>query len=137
MLGLLQSFYDQEGKTKISTNIQAQTSLSSCQRLPTPRLSALGPPPHLVKWTGTVVCKHSDGFGYKQYYARAVLSHFNPVRLFVTLQTVVHQAPLSMGFSRQEYWSVLPCSPPPGDLPNPGIEPASCISCIGRQILYH
>ena len=35
-----------------------------------------------------------------------------------------HQAPLSMGFSRQEYWSGLPC-PPPGDLPNPGIEPMS------------
>ena len=36
----------------------------------------------------------------------------------------VPQTPLSMGFSRQEYWSVLPC-PPPGDLPNPGIEPRS------------
>ena len=35
-----------------------------------------------------------------------------------------HQAPLSMGFSRQEYWSALPC-PPPGDLPNPGTEPMS------------
>ena len=34
---------------------------------------------------------------------------------------VAHQAPLSMGFSRQEYWSGLPC-PPPGDLPDPGIE---------------
>ena len=44
------------------------------------------------------------------------------VRLFVTLWTVAHQAPLSMGFSRQEYWSGLPF-PPPGDLPNPGIEP--------------
>ena len=38
--------------------------------------------------------------------------------------TVAHQVPLSMGFSRQEYWSGLP-SPPPGDLPDPGIEPAS------------
>ena len=38
--------------------------------------------------------------------------------------TVAHQAPLSMGFSRQEYWSGLPC-PPPGDLPDPGIEPRS------------
>ena len=37
---------------------------------------------------------------------------------------VVHQAPLSMGFSRLEYWSGLPC-PPPGGLPDPGIEPAS------------
>ena len=38
--------------------------------------------------------------------------------------TVACQAPLSMGFSRQEYWSVLPF-PSPGDLPNPGIEPGS------------
>ena len=43
------------------------------------------------------------------------------VRLFATLWTVALQAPLSMGFSRQGYWSRLPC-PPPGDLPNPGIE---------------
>ena len=42
----------------------------------------------------------------------------------VTPWTVARQAPLSMGFSRQEYWSGLPCSPP-GDLPNPGIEPWS------------
>ena len=39
-------------------------------------------------------------------------------------QTVAHQAPLSMGFSRQEYWSGLPF-PSPGDLPNPGIKPKS------------
>ena len=39
----------------------------------------------------------------------------------VTPRTVAHQAPLCMGFSRQEYWSGLPC-PPPGDLPNPGIK---------------
>ena len=47
--------------------------------------------------------------------------------LFATLWTVAHQAPLSMKFSRQEYWSGLPF-PPPGDLPDPGIEPASLIS---------
>ena len=41
---------------------------------------------------------------------------------FATPWTVACQAPLSMGFSRQEYWSELPF-PPPGDLPNPGIEP--------------
>ena len=54
----------------------------------------------------------------------AVLSHFNPVRLFATLWTVAHQAPLSMGFSRQEYWRGLPC-PPTGDLSDSGIEHAS------------
>ena len=49
------------------------------------------------------------------------LSH---VRLFATPWTVAHQAPPSMGFSRQEYWSGLPF-PSPGDVPNPGIEPRS------------
>ena len=56
-----------------------------------------------------------------------VLSHFSHVQLFLTLWTVACQAPLSMGFSRQEYWSGLTC-PPPGDLPHPGIEPASLMS---------
>ena len=46
------------------------------------------------------------------------------VRLFATPWTVAFQASPSMGFSRQEYWSGLPC-PSPGDLPNPGIEPGS------------
>ena len=46
------------------------------------------------------------------------------VRLFATPWTVAHRASLSMGFSRQEYWSGLPF-PSPGDLPNPGIEPRS------------
>ena len=51
----------------------------------------------------------------------AVLSRFSCVQLFATLWTIACQAPLSMGFSRQVYWSGLPC-PPPGDLPNPGIK---------------
>ena len=46
------------------------------------------------------------------------------VRLFATRWTVAYQAPLSMGFSMQEYWSGLPF-PSPGDLPNPGIEAGS------------
>ena len=54
-------------------------------------------------------------------------SHFNHIQLFVTLWTIAHQAPLSMGFSRQEYWSGLPC-PPPGNLPNSGIKPESLMS---------
>ena len=49
------------------------------------------------------------------------LSH---VRLFATLWTVAHRAPLSMGSPRQEYWSGLPF-PSPGDLPDPGIKPGS------------
>ena len=46
------------------------------------------------------------------------------MRLFATPWAVARQAPLSLGFSRQEYWSGLPC-PPPGDLPNPGIKSRS------------
>ena len=49
-------------------------------------------------------------------------SHFSRVQPFATLQTVACQAPLSMGLSRQEYWSGFP-SPSIGDLPDPGIEP--------------
>ena len=56
-----------------------------------------------------------------------MLSHFSPVRLFVTLRIVARKAPLSMGFSRQEYQSGLLC-PPPGDLSDPGIEPTSFMS---------
>ena len=51
----------------------------------------------------------------------------------VTLWTIAHQAPLFIGFSRQEYWSGLPF-PPPGDLPDSGIKPASLMSpaLVGR-----
>ena len=49
-------------------------------------------------------------------------SCFSRVQLFATLWTAARQAPLSMGFSRQGYWSGLPC-PPPGNVPDPGIEP--------------
>ena len=71
-----------------------------------------------------------------------MLSHYSPVQLFVTLWTEdsgqlhsstlwteAHQAPWSMGFSRQVYWSGLPY-PLPGDLPNPEVEPASLMSPI-------
>ena len=50
--------------------------------------------------------------------------HFSCVGLFATPWTVAPQAPLSIGFSRQEYWSGLLC-PPPGDLLDPGIKPVS------------
>ena len=55
------------------------------------------------------------------------VSHFSRIQLFATLWTVARQAPLSMGFSRQGYWSMLLCRPP-GDLPNPGIESVSLTS---------
>ena len=68
-----------------------------------------------------------------------MLSHFSRVQLFATLWTVAHQAPLFMGFSRQEYWRGLPC-PPPEDLPDPGIEltsPASPALQADSLLLSH
>ena len=53
-----------------------------------------------------------------------MLSHFSRLQLFATLWTIAHQAPLSMRFPRNEYFSGLPC-PPPEDLSDPGIEPTS------------
>ena len=64
-----------------------------------------------------------------------MLSHFSHIQLFVTLWTVAHQAPLSMRFSRQEYWSGLPC-PPPGDLPDPEIKLLSPAS-PALQVDFH
>ena len=58
------------------------------------------------------------------------------VRLFAAPWTVAHQAPPSMEFSRQEYWSGLPF-PSPGDLPDPGIEPGSPAMQADAQMLYH
>ena len=69
-------------------------------------------------WQG---CSYNSLFNL---YAECVLSSFSCVQLLVTPWTVAHQAPPSMGFSRQEYWSGVPC-PSPGDLPDPGIEPGS------------
>ena len=56
-----------------------------------------------------------------------MLSHFSHIGLFASLWTVACQAPLSLGFSRQEYWSELPCHPP-GELPCPEMEPMSLMS---------
>ena len=56
-----------------------------------------------------------------------MLSLFSRVQVLATLWSVALQTPLSMGFSRQGYWSGWPC-PSPGDLPNPGIEPVSLAS---------
>ena len=58
------------------------------------------------------------------------------VQLFATAWTVAHQATLPMGFSRQEYWSVLPF-PSPGDLPDPVMEPVSPACHVGSLPLSH
>ena len=63
------------------------------------------------------------------------LSCFNCVQLFATLWTVAHKAPPSMGFSRKEYWSGLPC-PPPGDLQDPGTESMSPVSPAVAGMLF-
>ena len=65
--------------------------------------------------------------GMNQYHCerkKVKVKLLSPVRLFVTPWTVAYQAPLSMGFSRQECWTGLPF-PSPGDLPEPGNEPGS------------
>ena len=67
--------------------------------------------------------KYNDGYVHTMLCAK-LLSY---VRLFVTPWTVALQAPLSMGFSRREYWSGLPCLPP-GDLADPRSEPVSFMS---------
>ena len=78
---------------------------------------------HLPTWTfGRYTCV----FSFLNLLFTPVLcaQSLSRVQLFVTPWTTAHQAPLSMGFSRQEYWRGLPC-PPPGDLPHPGIKPRS------------
>ena len=65
-----------------------------------------------------------------------MLSRFSRVRFFVTLWTVTCQPPLSMGFSKQEYQSQLPCSLP-GNLPNPGIKPGFPALQVDSLLLSH
>ena len=59
-----------------------------------------------------------------------LLSRFSHIQLFESLWAADRQAPLSVGFYRQEYWGGLPC-PPPGDLPDPGTEPVSLTLPLG------
>ena len=86
----------------------------------------------ITGWINNKVLPYSTG-NYIQYpvinhngkeYEKVKVKSLSRVRLLATLWTVALQAPLSMGFSRQEYWSGLPF-PSPGDLPNPGIKPGS------------
>ena len=74
----------------------------------------------------------------KPVYSRGVhMCVVNCVQLFVTPWTVACQDPLSMGFSKQEYWSQY-LSPPPGDLPDPGIEPTSPVTpALAGRFFYH
>ena len=65
-----------------------------------------------------------------------VVESLSHIQLLMTAWTVAFLVPLSMGFSRQEYWSGLPF-PSPENLPDPEIESILHISCISRRILYH
>ena len=78
----------------------------------------------------------SGFFGVYSHSACVYAQPLSRVRLFATPWIATFQAPLSIGFSRQEYWSGLPF-PSLGDLPYPGIQPALCVSCIGSWILCH
>ena len=71
--------------------------------------------------------KYNHNKNSMSFLCACVLSCFSHIQLFETAWTVVHQAPLFMGFSRQEYWIGLPF-PSPEDLPNAGIEPMSLMS---------
>ena len=76
------------------------------------------------------LCKSHTGEVKKSQcraYGVCVLSRFSCIQLFATLWIIACQAPLSMGFPRQEYWSILPF-PPPGGFSDPGIKPKSLTS---------
>ena len=97
----------------------AQMSLHSwrfCILRHTWKNSYLHPPPHLYR--------RILGLWHPYAWMLCMLSHFSHVWLFATPWTAAHQALLSIGLSREEYWSGLLC-PPPGDFPNPGTEPKS------------
>ena len=75
-----------------------------------------------IRWPWmSVYCKHGR---LSIRVCVCVCESLSHVRLFATPWTIAHRASLSIGFSRQEYWSGLPF-PAPGDLPNPGIKPGS------------
>ena len=75
-------------------------------------------------------CDHTGAIQVIQNNLHLCAQSLSRVQLFATPWTVACQATLSMGFSRQEHWSGLPC-PPPGRLPDPGIEPASPVLAGG------
>ena len=80
-------------------------------------------------------CYHKRWRNWQEYKALSAQS-FSHVWLFITTWTVAHEAPLSMEFPRQEYWSGLPCLLQ-GIFPNQGLNHISFISCISKWIFYH
>ena len=88
----------------------------------------MGYSPWALKESDMTECLHKPR-EVKAHVRACILNYFCSVRLCVTLQTLACQAPLSMGFSRQEYWSELPC-PPLRDFPDSGTEPVSLTSPV-------
>ena len=90
-----------------------------------------------ILYSGLLICEKEKNYkGWFAEYMRVDSKSLQvTTQLCETPWTVAHQAPLSMGFSMQQYWSGLPF-PSPGDLPDPETEPESSVSCIGRQVLY-
>ena len=95
-------------------------------------LFPLGPPSHTLRpnslghhrtpsWAPCALQQVTTCYLFYTWSCACMLSRWSCVPPFVTLWIVAHQVSLSLGFPRQEYWSGLPC-PPPGDLPNSGIE---------------
>ena len=82
------------------------------------------------------VCVHAHVGAYACTHTFMYMCMLSRVPLFVIPQTVAHQAPLSMGFPRQKYWSGLPF-PPPGHLPDPRIEPTSPALQVNSLPLSH
>ena len=78
--------------------------------------------------------QHCSLYGF---YTQLLLSRFSHVRLFETPWTLTRQASLSMGFSRQDYWSGLSCPPPGESFQSRDRTHVSYVSCIGRWVLYH
>ena len=115
-----------------------RTSSAACLQAPSPLRASVLPPTRLSPWTTWLfyiysVLKFSQWprvLSWCPLHA-CMLSGF---RLFVTPWTVVHQAPLSIRFSRQVNWRGLPC-PPPGDFPEPGIKPMSPTSPASQDSL--
>ena len=84
---------------------------------------------------GSLVPFHSEKNQWVKLFATPVACVLSCIWLCNPMARSL-QAPRSMDFSKQEYWSLLPF-PTPGDLPHQGIKPASLVSCVGRQVLYH
>ena len=83
-------------------------------------------PPRDQTWVFCIVGGFFPNWTTREAHSKWSVSHWVMADSFVTPWTVAHQTPLSMGFSRQEYWSGV-LFPSPGDLPNPGIKPASLL----------